>query len=72
VDPYGIGFVENAVQMLHHPVIKLPASLSHVLLFAFEATGQIDYSGCGTFKNWENNFFRILIPIISDCNFEGH
>jgi hypothetical protein len=48
VDPYGIGFVENAIQMLHHPLAKLPASLSHVLFFAFEATGQIDYPGCGT------------------------
>jgi hypothetical protein len=48
VDPYGVGFVEYAVQMLHHPVVKFPTSLSHVLFIALEAAGQIDYPGRGT------------------------
>ena len=48
MDSYGVGFMENTVQVFHHTVVKFPASLSHVLFFALETAGQIDHTRGGT------------------------
>ncbi len=48
MDTYGVFFVVDTIQMLHHAVVEFPTRLAYILIFAFEAVGKINDTGGGT------------------------
>ena len=59
MDPYGVGFVVDAVQVFHCSEAELPASLPYVMFIALQADDQINNPSGGTREQtlqWERLF----------------